>query len=304
MKILPSLAVIGAAILWSFDSLLRQSLYAAPSFLIITLEHAIGAAVFLPFIISGFKQLKGFSQQTWGSLIWISVFGGILGTFFYTKALGYVGYIDLSVVVLLQKLQPFFAILLATIVLRERISKKLLGLALLAFVGGYLITFADLRPSFTAHGNDAIAALFAIGAAFCWGTSTVFGKQALQAGGFFFMTGLRLLFTALLTIVPLLALKQVDAVASLSGHQWLMIFAIVFSTGGLALTIYYYGLQRIPASHATLYELAWPLSALVLDRIINHTILAPTQYMGGLLLLGSLLLLLKEDRRRQEERIA
>jgi drug/metabolite transporter (DMT)-like permease len=52
-----------------------------------------------------------------------------MGTFFYTKALSYIQYIDLSVVVLLQKLQPLFAISLAAIILKEKITQKFLLLA-------------------------------------------------------------------------------------------------------------------------------------------------------------------------------
>ena len=63
--------------------------------------------------------------------MWISICGGILGTFFYTKALSYINYIDLSVVVLLQKFQPIFAIILAAVILKEKLTKRFLLLAIL-----------------------------------------------------------------------------------------------------------------------------------------------------------------------------
>ena len=112
-KYLPPLAVITAAFLWSLDGLLRQQLFSVSSFLIITLEHVLGAFLFLPFLIKGWDEVKKLNQRGWGSMLWISICGGILGTFFYTKALSYINYIDLSVVVLLQKFQPIFAIILA-----------------------------------------------------------------------------------------------------------------------------------------------------------------------------------------------
>lgn len=290
-RVLPSFAVIFAAVLWSFDGFFRQSLYAAPSFLIITLEHLFGAFVFLPFVVAKRKEIKKFTQQTWASLAWVSLFSGILGTFFYTKALSYVGYIDLSVVVLLQKLQPFFAILLAVIVLKERMTKNFVLIALMAFIGGYMITFPNLVPQFATNGSQGWAALLAIGAAFCWGTSTVFSKSALQAGSFTLVTGIRLILTFVLALIPLFFLGQQEAVMTLTSQQWTALLLIVFSTGSVALGIYYYGLKRIPASHSTLYELAWPLSAIVLDRIINDTTLSPTQYVGTVFLLLSLVLL-------------
>ena len=53
----------------------------------------------------------------------------------------YINYIELSVVVLIQKLQPLFAIALSAIILKEKLSNRFIGLALIAMVGGYLATF-------------------------------------------------------------------------------------------------------------------------------------------------------------------
>ena len=118
-KYLPALAVVSAAILWSLDGYIRQNLSTLPSFFIISLEHIIGAIIFLPILIKGWNEIVKIQQRGWISVLWISICGGILGTFFYTKALSYVGYINLSVVVLLQKFQPIFAIALASIILKN-----------------------------------------------------------------------------------------------------------------------------------------------------------------------------------------
>ena len=140
-KYLPDLAVISAAVLWSLDGYIRQNLSTLPSFLIISLEHVIGAIIFFPLLLKGWNEIVIIRQRGWISILWISICGGILGTFFYTKALSYVGYINLSVVVLLQKFQPIFAIALAAIILKEEITKRFLILAFFSIIGGYLITF-------------------------------------------------------------------------------------------------------------------------------------------------------------------
>ena len=145
IKYLPGLAVISAAILWSLDGYIRQNLSTLPSFFIISLEHIIGAIIFFPILIKGWGEIVKIQQRGWISVLWISICGGILGTFFYTKALSYVGYINLSVVVLLQKFQPIFAISLASIILKEHITKRFLILALSAIVGGYFITHPRYR---------------------------------------------------------------------------------------------------------------------------------------------------------------
>ena len=93
-KYLPALAVISAAILWSLDGYIRQNLSTLPSFLIISLEHVIGAIIFFPLLLKGWNEIVIIRQRGWISILWISICGGILGTFFYTKALSYVGYIN------------------------------------------------------------------------------------------------------------------------------------------------------------------------------------------------------------------
>jgi drug/metabolite transporter (DMT)-like permease len=82
---------------------------------------------------------------------------------------------------------------------------------------------------------------------------------------------------------------------SLSATQWRNLILIVFSTGAVALFIYYYGLNHLPASHATLYELAWPLSAMILDWFVRGQTLSPAQILGAILLLGSMILLSREN---------
>jgi drug/metabolite transporter (DMT)-like permease len=293
-KYLPALAVIFAAFLWSFDGFIRQNLFALPSFLIVSLEHVIGAILFFPLLIRGWKEVSSLGQRGWISVLWISIFGGVLGTFFYTKALSYVNYIDLSVVVLLQKLQPIFAIALAGVILKEKITNRFILLAFAAIVGGYLVTFGSSSIQ-DWDDKTIIAALLALLAAFSWGSSTVLGKHALNRLSFTTVTSLRLSITASVTAFVLLSTGQYGAVQSMTISHWGFIVLIVLSTGSLALFFYYYGLNKLPASHATLYELFWPLSAVGLDWFIRGNILSLTQWVGAILLLGSILLLTRES---------
>ena len=299
-KYLPALAVIFAAFLWSFDGFIRQNLFALPSFLIVSLEHVIGAILFLPLLIRGWKEVSSLSQRGWISVLWISIFGGVLGTFFYTKALSYVNYIDLSVVVLLQKLQPIFAIALAGVILKEKITKRFIILAFAAIVGGYLVTFGSSSIN-DWDDKTIIAALLALLAAFSWGSSTVLGKHALNRLSFTTVTSLRLAITASVTAFVLLSTGQYDAINNMTLSHWGFIVLIVLSTGSLALFFYYYGLNKLPASHATLYELFWPLSAVGLDWFIRGNILSLPQWVGAILLLGAIIILTRETNNGQTQ---
>ena len=293
-KYLPHLAIIIAALLWSLDALLRQSLYSLSPLLVIALEHGIGSLLFTPVIIKHWVKLKALKQTAWISLLWISILGGICGTYFYTKALSYIGYIDLSVVVLLQKFQPLFAVSLAAIILKEKLSNRYLVLALFAMIGGYLVTFGN-EPISNGDNNTLIAALFSLLAAFCWGSSTVLGKQALMFLPYSFVTALRLIIT---TIVSMLIIIYSDfniIYSHISYKQWKILLLIVISTGTVALFIYYYGLKKLPASHTTLFELFWPLSAVIIDWIIIGNPLSIPQLSGAVILLASMTILTQES---------
>ena len=293
-RVLPSAAVICAALLWSVDALLRQSLYTISPLLVITLEQGIGALIFLPLLKKFWPEIKKLGQSGWISILWVSLLGGICGTYFYTKALSYVGYIDLSVVVLLQKFQPVFAMSLAAIILKEKLSKRYMILAMMAIIGGYFITFGNNSlPDW--DDNSLIAALFALLAAFCWGSSTAIAKKALVSLHYSAVTGLRLAITTLISLKMIIIFNFDILNIDISLNQWRMIIIIVLSSGTLALFIYYYGLNKLPASHTTLFELFWPLSAVIIDWIRDGEPLAFMQLLGAAFLLLSTTLLTQEN---------
>ena len=292
-KYLPYLSIITAAFLWSIDAYIRQSLFLLSPLLIITIEHGMGSIIFLPSIIKNWNKIINITKKGWLSILGVSFLGGVLGTYFYTKALGYTGYIELSIVVLLQKFQPLFAISLATIILKEKITKRFIILSIIAVIGGYLVTFG-LNPIKLWNNNNMVAAFYAILAALCWGSSTVLGKYILKNLPFSLVTALRLLLTTVFGIIIIISIKMNLLYSAISSQQWQAIILIVFTTGTLALFIYYYGLKNIPASHATIFELFWPLSAVLIDWIINEKTLSVMQLTGAIMLLGSMTILSNE----------
>ena len=292
-KYLPYLSIITAAFLWSIDAYIRQSLFLLSPLLIITIEHGMGSIIFLPSIVKNWDKIINITKKGWLSILGVSFLGGVLGTYFYTKALGYTGYIELSIVVLLQKFQPLFAISLATIILKEKITKRFIILSIIAVIGGYLVTFG-LNPIKLWNNNNMVAAFYAILAALCWGSSTVLGKYILKNLSFSLVTALRLLLTTVFGIIIIISIKINLLYSPISSQQWQAIILIVFTTGTLALFIYYYGLKNIPASHATIFELFWPLSAVLIDWIINEKTLSVMQLTGAIMLLGSMTILSNE----------
>lgn len=282
-----ALAVVAAALLWSLDgTFLRPHLASAPATLIVFLEHTLGFIALLPLLFIYKSELKNITKKQWGTIFWVALFGGALGTTFFTKALFLTGFVDVSVVILLQKFQPIFAIILSTIILRERFPAKFYLYAGLALVGGYFVTFKD--PGSINFGSTTVMiATLSLLAAFAWGSSTTFGKYSLKNINYGLLAVLRFGFTMLIMLVP--AMKYFSTLSALPPSIWEILIVIVFTSGAAAMYLYYYGLKKIPASLATLCELAWPVSAVFFDYFFNHNVLSVTQILGAILLVGSVM---------------
>jgi drug/metabolite transporter (DMT)-like permease len=137
-----SIFILVAATLWAFDGLIRQHLYTLPPAIIIFFEHLIGLIILAPFVWKHVRTAT-LSKHDYLLLAVISVLSGFLGTLWFTAALGKVHFITLSVVFLLQKLQPIFAITTAVIFLKEKFERGYFFWAPLALISAYFVTFPN-----------------------------------------------------------------------------------------------------------------------------------------------------------------
>jgi len=279
------LFVIIAALLWSFDGVLRRGLYSLPPAVVVFYEHLLGAVILLFLITKWAPDLKKMTRKEWLAIALVSLFSGALGTIFYTAALGKINYIQFSVVVLLQQLQPIWAIGAAAILLKEKITKNFLVWALVALVSAYFITFKDLSVNLTTGSGTAFAGFLALSAGFLWGSSTAISKYVLNKVSFLSATALRFLLAPAFAFLFIASSNQVPALFTLNQSQWISLLLITFSTGMVALAIYYYGLKKTPARVTTICELVWPASAIFIDYFYFQKGLSPTQILGVLVLL-------------------
>lgn len=278
------LFVIIAALLWSFDGILRRGLYTLPPTVVVFYEHLLGILILLFFVTKWFPDLKKMTKKEWIAITLVSLFSGALGTIFYTAALGKVNYIQFSVVVLLQQLQPIWAISAAAILLKEKITKRFLLWALLALISAYFITFKDLTLNLSTGSGTAIAGALALGAGILWGSSTAISKYVLNKVSFLTATALRFLIAPIFAILFIAGNNQIPVLFTLTQPQWISLLLITLSTGMVALAIYYFGLKKTPARVTTICELVWPASAIFIDYFYFHKGLSPTQILGVALL--------------------
>lgn len=286
LKVGPAL-IITAAILWALDGVVRRSLYSLPPIIIVFYEHLIGAAILIPFVWKKLIAVR-LSKQEIFLLAVIATLSGVLGTLWFTTALLQVNFIPFSVVFLLQKLQPIFAITSAIIFLKEPLKKNYITWALLAAAAAYFVTFPGGVVNFETGAGTVTAALFALGAAFAWGTSTTFSKMALTKYDSNVVAALRFIFTTVIAVPFIIFMGALPQIFAPDMSQFLRFGFIALSTGMVALLIYYKGLKQTPVRVATILELTFPVLAIIIDAVLYKTFLAPTQLLAAVVLIFSI----------------
>jgi drug/metabolite transporter (DMT)-like permease len=287
--------IIIAALLWAFDGVIRRYLYSLPPITIIFFEHLVGFIILLPFALKYVLKTK-LERKDWGLLFLISILSGLLGTLWFTTALLKVHFISFSVVFLLQKLQPIFAITTASIFLKEKLRKEYIIWAVLAVVAAYFVTFKNGVVNLATGEGTIVAALYALGAAFAWGSSTTFSKMLLEKVRFQVSTFYRFLFTLIISLplififgrtqLPGFEMGSILAVPTINQLGLLAIIAL--STGMVALLIYYKGLSRTPVHISTILELTFPFIAILIDMKLYHNTLALSQWIAAIVLVASI----------------
>lgn len=299
------LLVAVAAMLWATDAPFRTYLTVelSSSFIVLA-EHGVNLLIALPLLFVGWRELLRLTAREWVAVLAIAIGGSALASIAFTQAFHYV---NPSVAILLQKVQPFIAIALAAVLLKERLYKNFWIWALIAALGAYLISFPQLTPQVyegEAFNPNAIGVMLALFAALLWGASTVFGKYVLRTTRFQTLTALRFGIAFFFLFAFALSHGAIPPLSSVTSTDWLFIAVVALVSGAFSLGLYYYGLQYTKASIATLAELGFPLAAVFVNALFIEGIarqgtylgLYVGQWTGTLLLLGALYMLSRVNR--------
>lgn len=289
------LVVLGAA-LWGADPLFRIILLKSlTSAQIVLLEHIIIALIAVPVMWKNRQELRGLGWKQAGALLFISWGGSAIATILFTMGLvnG-----NPNAVLLLQKLQPIFAIVLARVLLKERLPRHFSWLVILALAGTYLLTFGFTLP--IGHWSEIVhvGSLLSLGAAALWGGSTVMGRLMVGQMKYETVTSLRFL----------LALPLLFAITWNEGAAWnlpseagaftavsLNLLGQALLPGLLSLLVYYKGLTTTKASVATLAELSFPMVGVLINWIAFQEVVTLAQAFGFMLIWATLFIISRQS---------
>jgi DME family drug/metabolite transporter len=262
-----------AAALWGFDQWIRASLSGAttPATLVFG-EHVVLVLLTLPFAAAALAAVVRLGWRHLLAAIAIGAGASAVATILFTQAL--FAHNDFVTPIVLQKIQPVFAVVGALVVLGERPRYRLAAYLVVALAGTWLMGVPDpFHPR--AHGLATM--FYALGAAVLWALGTVFGRYLARDMRFEHVTTLRFLFGLPASAIALLVLGS-PAFSSWHNTFWIAVLAIV--TGFAAMFIYYYGLRSTPAIAATIAELAFPVTAVLVGYFKFGQSLTGWQWIG------------------------
>ncbi len=293
--------IILASLLWGMDTLIRYPLVerGIHPVTIVFYEHCILSLIFSLGLLGQLKKLGELKLVDLVSFFIVGGFGSAIATVAFTESFQY---LNPSLVILLQKLQPLVAITLASLVLKEEIQKQFLIWAFVCLIGGLLVSSPDIERFYILMQSDfgavtsdvaikgyGLVAVSILG----WGAATVFGKR-LSLSGFepkSIMAGRFL--TGLLMLLPFVHWNQ--SMILPAGEDYLKILVMVIISGALAMWFYYQGLKRLSAKTTAIAEMFFPFFAIIVNWIFLGKQLTELQLFGGaILIFGSFVIQLKK----------
>lgn len=235
-----------------------------PVIVLIAWEHLINLTAALPVLYKKRHEFGRIAAKDLLHFAGIGIGASALGILCFTQAFHY---INPALAVLLQKLQPVMTIALGVIFLKEKVNRDFILWALLAIVCSYFVSFGMTNP-FSGEGKSlATGAAYAVAAAFFWVGGTICGKSLLGKFDQHFVMACRFLvggiFTALLAFASYGGL-QVDVIFSDEQPLFGSVVYMALISGILATSFFYAGLKWVKASLASILELFFPVSSVVI----------------------------------------
>ncbi len=286
MFALNSLFIIFAAFLWATDSFFRYPLLGRgfSSASIVFTEHLI--ALFFLIVFVSYKKIKIFKLQKkeWLSLCFIGLFSSALATVLFTMSFNYG---NPSVSILLQKFQPLVVIFCGAVFLKEKLTRSFYVYASLAIGAGFFLSFPDLNFSIFSEQKNTWEILrpaaLAISAAVLWALGTVVGKNVLKSVQPSVVVFWRYFFglfgVVLIGLVQGQSINSIDLFSEAKNIQSLMYMSLI--VGLFSMVLYYQGLKTVKASVATLLELIFPVTSVMINYFFLDQKLNLIQLIAG-----------------------
>lgn len=245
--------------------------------LLFTATRALFIGIIFFLISFYFSRSKGkFKQTSWKYLILIGIIGGSLAFWLFFSGLKLT---TSGRAAFLHKTLPIYALVLAFIFLKEKITKKQLIAMSIMLLGLLLIEFTKISPEIR------IGDILVLSATALWAIENTLAKKAmLNKESNWVVTFSRMFFGSLILFAIIFLTGKTNLLLSLTSQQILYIFI-----SGIFLFLYvftwYWGLKYINLSKASTILLIAPVISLILGIIWLGEQIFTLQIIGSALIL-------------------
>ena len=217
-----------------------------------------------------------------------TILGVLLGNIWMTKGMST---LPLSIVTMLEKLQPIFIVLFAFLFLGEKVSKKFFIWSLVATISAILIS----TPNFKAYEVISSGTIYTTLAAVSFALATITSKKLLlKSVDPISMSLGRFIFGSIFTGTYVFSLGLLE-----ESKSALVAEPLIFLMIGVGTTLgffwYYRGLKLITAGVSGFIELVGPVVNVILGVLLLSEELTLIQYFAIIMMLYSVIMLSYES---------
>ena len=271
-------ATIGALSAALFFVPYKKALESTEPLVFILAVYLIGFVLSLSGSIVKREALSYNKKTLWGA----AVFGllSVVGNYAIGRSM--LG-IDPAITVVLTRVQVIMVMYLGWFFLKEQLTPLLVPGAIIALSGFVWMNYSE---NLSVEG-ELIYYLWALGAAFCFGSSQVVMKSIIHDISPITVNHLRLLLgSACMCLVP----GVVQSLMALQMEIWLLAAGSALFGPTISRLCYMYSIRYIPVSQATLFILLTPVFTMLVSLLVLDILPTTRQLTGGAVIMLGILL--------------
>jgi drug/metabolite transporter (DMT)-like permease len=270
------------AFLWALSStIVKSQAHKVPIVLLNALRTLPAILIYWVFLLVTGRIGEPFALplRFWAFLAGSTLIGLAIGDLLYFQSMKYIG---LGRALPLSNVYPFFTMLWALALLDEKISLWVAGGAALIVSGAYLLAFPRGAKGINGRGQggdlDLKGVAMALGAAVCWGASTVLLRLGLENVPVPVANVIRLSILAVILFGIAARRGQLAQIPTLFRRENLRTLGIILSAGILGMTLgtltFLAAVQKAGAARTSILTAAMPIFGVPFSLILGERLTA------------------------------
>lgn len=253
----------------------------APSLAIAALRLTFAALVLLPFALARCREeYRALSKRDIGAA---ALSGAFLGGHFATW-ISSLAFTSVVSSVALVSLSPLFIALTGVLILKEKLTRRLLLGMVVATAGGILIGLADSAGA--PGANPALGNALALAAALCMAPYMIVGRALRHKLSLLAYVALVYGAAAVVLLLLCLVTRTSLIVNDPMAYVWIALLALLPQLIGH--TSFNWSVRRLPAAYATIPVLGEPVGSTILAIVLLGETVKPLTLIGAAVALAGI----------------